>query len=77
MAKKEIKNSFEHSISRLEKIVTSLEQGDVPLDESLKIYEEGILLAKECMESLNKAELRVKQLTKDINGKLQLSEFEE
>ena len=77
MAKKEIKNSFEHSISRLEKIVTSLEQGDVSLDESLKIYEEGISLAKECMESLNKAELRVKQLTKDINGKLQLSEFEE
>ncbi len=77
MSKKETKNSFEHSLSRLEKIVSSLEQGDVSLEESLKIYEEGIQLSKECMETLSKAELRIKQLTKDLNGKLQLTDFKE
>jgi len=77
MAKKVSKNSFEQSLGRLEKIVTSLEQGDVPLDESLKMFEEGIQLSKECMETLKNAEVRIKQLTKDINGKLQLTDFEE
>ena len=74
---KETKQSFEHSLKRLEKIVDSLEQGEVSLEESLEMFEEGIQLSKECMETLNKAELRIKQLTKDLNGKLQLSEFEE
>jgi exodeoxyribonuclease VII small subunit len=77
MSKKESKNSFERSLARLEKIVTSLEQGDVPLDESLMMFEEGVQLSKECMETLNKAEVRIKQLTKDLNGKLQLTDFEE
>ena len=77
MGKKEVKNSFEQSLTRLEKIVTALEQGDVSLDESLKMFEEGIQLSKECMETLNKAEIRIKQLKKDLNGKLQLTEFEE
>ncbi len=77
MPKKESKNSFEQSLTRLEKIVNLLEQGDVPLDESLKMFEEGVLLSKECMEALNKAEVKIKQLTKDLNGKLQLTDFEE
>ena len=77
MSKKESKNSFERSLARLEKIVTSLEQGDVPLDESLMMFEEGVQLSKECMETLNKAEVLIKQLTKDLNGKLQLTDFEE
>ena len=77
MAKKEPKRTFESSLARLEKIVTSLEQGDVSLDESLTMFEEGIQLSKECMETLSTAEVRIKQLTKDLNGKLQLTEFEE
>lgn len=77
MSKKETKNTFEHSIQRLEKIVTSLEEGEVSLEESLKMYEEGIQLSKECIETLSKAELKIKQLTKDLNGKLQLTDFEE
>ena len=77
MSKKETKQTFEQSLSRLEKIVSTLEDGDVSLENSLKIYEEGILLSKECMETLNKAELRIKQLTKDLNGKIQLTDFEE
>lgn len=77
MSKKETKRTFEQSLGRLEKIVDSLEQGEVSLEESLKMFEEGIQLSKECMETLNKADLRIKQLTKDLNGKLQLTEFEE
>jgi len=77
MSKKESKQTFEQSLSRLEKIVSTLEDGDVSLENSLKIYEEGILLSKECMETLTKAELRIKQLTKDLNGKIQLTDFEE
>lgn len=77
MAKKETKASFEHSLNRLEKIVEALEEGEVSLDDSLKMFEEGILISKECMETLNKAEIKIKQLTKDINGKLQLTDFEE
>ncbi|NUN70613.1 MAG: exodeoxyribonuclease VII small subunit [Bacteroidetes bacterium] len=77
MSKKETKPSFEQSLGKLEKIVDALEQGDVPLEESLKLYEEGIQLSKECMETLGKAEVRIKQLTKDLNGKLHLTDFEE
>lgn len=77
MSKKETKISFEHSLKRLEKIVTSLEEGEVTLEESLKMYEEGIQLSKECIETLSKAEIKIKQLTKDLNGKLQLTDFEE
>ncbi len=77
MAKKEIKTSFEQSLKRLEKIVESLEEGEVSLEESLKMFEEGIQLSKECLETLNAAEAKVKKLTKDIHGKIQLSDFEE
>jgi exodeoxyribonuclease VII small subunit len=77
MSKKETKISFEQSLKKLEKIVTSLEEGEVSLEESLKMYEEGIQLSKECIETLSKAELKIKQLTKDLNGKLQLTDFEE
>ncbi len=77
MAKKENKNSFENSLKRLETIVASLEQGEVSLEDSLKMFEEGIRLSKECLETLSKAELTVKQLTKDLNGKFQLTDFEE
>lgn len=77
MAKKENKNSFESSLKRLEAIVASLEQGEVSLEESLKMFEEGIHLSRECLETLNKAELKVKQLTKDFSGKFQLTDFEE
>jgi exodeoxyribonuclease VII small subunit len=77
MSKKEVKQTFEQSLRKLEKIVQALEQGDVALEESLKMYEEGIQLSRECMETLGKAEVKIKQLTKDLNGKLQLSDVEE
>lgn len=77
MSKKEQKYSFESSLKRLEKIVETLEQGKVSLEDSLSLFEEGIQLSKECLETLNKAELKIKQLTKNLNGKFQLSDFGE
>ncbi len=77
MAKKETKQTFEHSLKRLEQIVDALEQGEISLEESLKMYEEGIALSKTCMETLKSADLKIKQLSKDLNGKIQLTEFEE
>lgn len=71
------KVNFEQSLARLEKIVNALEQGDVPLEQAIEMYEEGIKLSKECIGVLSKAELKIQQLGKDINGKLQLLDFEE
>lgn len=77
MAKKENKHTFEQSVSRLETIVSSLEQGEVPLEESIKLYEEGIRLSAECLDTLRHAELTIKKLTKDLSGKFHLTDFEE
>ena len=77
LAKKETtKRTFEQSLSRLEKIVDSLEQGEVPLENAISLYEEGIELSKQCMETLSKAELKIKKLTKDAGGKLELKDLE-
>jgi exodeoxyribonuclease VII small subunit len=76
MPKKDNKHSFEQSLNRLEKIAADLEEGNVPLEDSLKLFEEGIQLSKECLAILNATELKVKQLSKDLNGKIQLSNFE-
>ena len=70
------KRTFEQSLSRLEKIVDSLEQGEVPLENAISLYEEGIELSKQCMETLSKAELKIKKLTKDAAGKLELKDPE-
>ena len=76
-AKKEAsKRTFEQSLARLEKIVDSLEQGETPLESAIELYQEGIALSKECMETLSKAELRVKKLSKDMNSKIELMDFE-
>lgn len=77
MAKKESKGSFEYSLQRLEKIVSDLEQGNVPLEHSIELFEEGIKISKECLDFLNKAEIKIKQLSKDINGKYTISDFEQ
>jgi exodeoxyribonuclease VII small subunit len=53
---------FEHSLDELEKLVAQLEQGDLSLDESLKSFERGIALFRDCQGALEQAELRVKLL---------------
>ena len=60
---KEIK--FEKAMERLEEIVQTLEKGDMPLEESLKVFEEGVSLSKTCMTKLDEAEKRVEILVKN------------
>ncbi len=64
--KQENETSFESNLHRLEQIVDILEQGEVPLEESLKMYEEGVLLSRKCMEILSQAEKKLKTLSKNI-----------
>jgi exodeoxyribonuclease VII small subunit len=60
--------TFEASLSNLEKIVRRLEEGDLPLEESLKLFEDGVRLSRECQERLNQAERRIEVLLKDADG---------
>jgi len=60
--------TFEQSLKRLEDIVNRLERGDVPLEESLRLYEEGLELSKTCSERLAKAEVTLKRLSKNAKG---------
>ncbi len=66
---------FEQAMARLEAIVGELEKGDLPLDESLKIFEEGIRLSKNCLKVLEDAERKIEVLVQDKNGKRQLSAY--
>ncbi|MCL6518308.1 MAG: exodeoxyribonuclease VII small subunit [Armatimonadetes bacterium] len=60
--------SFEAAIKRLEEIVKQLEQGELPLSESLKLFEEGIKLARECSRQLTEAQGRIEALVKKSEG---------
>lgn len=60
--------SFEKSIERLDAIVRSLEQGNVPLEQALKLFQEGTCLVKTCDEMLSEAELQVVKLMKGADG---------
>jgi exodeoxyribonuclease VII small subunit len=64
--KKEL--SFEESLSRLQEISEILENPEVDLEESIKLYEEGIKLSKICYTKLDKAELKVTQLKNELNN---------
>lgn len=68
--------TFEESLARLEKIVETLEQGEAPLEESMKLFEEGIALSRACAEKLSKAELTLKRLGKDMEGNFSLFDEE-
>jgi exodeoxyribonuclease VII small subunit len=61
---------FEDSLARLEQIVVQLESGNLPLEESLKSFEEGIALARRCAKYLEEAEKRIEILAKDEQGSL-------
>jgi len=66
---------FEECLQRLEKIVQELEKGDVPLEKSLTLFEEGTQLSAACRKELEEAEGKVEILLKQ-NGKLQAEPFE-
>ena len=59
---------FEDCLARLEQIVSALETGNLPLEESLKVFEEGISLARHCARYLDEAERRIEILAKDDTG---------
>jgi len=61
--------SFEKAIDELETIVKRLEDGKVPLEESVAIYERGEILKRRCEELLRQAEARVEKITLDATGK--------
>jgi len=67
--------TFEDSLARLEQIVSQLEAGNLPLEESLKVFEEGIALARHCARYLEEAEKRIEILTKDDQGALGTTPF--
>ena len=60
----ETSKSFEASMERLETIVRQLEQGNAPLEESLKLFEKGTKLASSCYQTLEKAEQKITELSK-------------
>ena len=60
--------TFEENMMRLEQIVRSMERGEVPLEESLKLFQEGTELVRTCGKLLDDAELQVKKITADANG---------
>ncbi len=76
MAKKEAKDAapegpkFEDALKRLEEIVSRLEKGELALEESLALYEEGIKLSRLCHAKLEEAESRIELLVKDAQGGL-------
>jgi exodeoxyribonuclease VII small subunit len=69
--------NFESSLEALEKIVRELEQGELPLEKSLELFEQGVRLSRECQERLNQAERRIEILLRDSDGRPAPRAFEE
>lgn len=68
-------NSFEQNMMRLEQIVRAMERGDVPLEESLKLFQEGTGLVQSCGKLLDEAELQVKKIVASADGSPVEEEF--
>ncbi|HEY8185801.1 MAG TPA: exodeoxyribonuclease VII small subunit [Pyrinomonadaceae bacterium] len=77
MKNEEQPKSFEASLEALEQIVRQLEGGDLPLEKSLELFEDGIRLSRQCQERLNQAERRIEILLRDNQGRPVVSAFEE
>ena len=68
---------FEESIKRLETIVGQLEEGEIPLEKSLELFEDGVRLSRDCLKRLDAAERRIEVLMKDqTTGEEQAVPFE-
>ena len=66
---------FEDALARLETIVAELERGDLPLNDSLKMFEEGIKLSKTCLKMLDDAERKVEIMVQDKDGKKRVEAY--
>jgi exodeoxyribonuclease VII small subunit len=69
-------STFEESLKKLENIVDQLEKGDMPLERSLKLFEEGVGLSAACKEQLDAAEGKVQMLVKQRDGSLKAEPFQ-
>jgi exodeoxyribonuclease VII, small subunit len=68
--------SFDSALERLEDIVEQLESGQLALEESLNLFEEGVKLSLFCQQELKKTDGRVQRLLKTLNGELELIELD-
>ncbi|WP_284451824.1 exodeoxyribonuclease VII small subunit [Methylophaga thalassica] len=75
MAAKQKKLDYEAAVKELEALVERLEQGDISLEESLKLYERGVLLTRDCQESLQAAEQKVQMLLQQ-SGQSNMVDFD-
>jgi len=69
------KTRFEDALRRLEGVVERLEEGEIPLEEALKLFEEGVKLSRLCHQKLDEAEKRIELLTRDAEGKIRTKPF--
>lgn len=67
MSKKKAGQTFEDKLIRLEEIAASLESGDLGLEDSIQLFDEGVKLSKECLSILDNAELKITKLKNDLN----------
>ena len=70
------KQAFEQSLARLEEIVRKMESANLPLDEAMKLFEEGMQLSRDCQKQLEQAEARVEILLKKAGGEMTAQRFE-
>ena len=74
--KKQSIPDFEASLAELESIVQRLEQGELPLEESLRQFERGVALTRSCQKSLRQAEQKIRVLSKGADGELVEQDFD-
>ena len=69
--------TFESNMQRLEQIVRAMERGDVALDESLKLFDEGTALVRSCEKLLDEAQLQIEKVVKGSDGNPTFEEFQD
>jgi exodeoxyribonuclease VII small subunit len=74
--KKQAMPDFEASLAELEAIVQRLEQGELPLEESLRQFERGVALTRSCQKALRQAEQKIRVLSKGTDGELVERDFD-
>jgi exodeoxyribonuclease VII small subunit len=67
--------AFEEALKELEEIVNRLEQGEIPLEEALQLFEQGVKLSRSCHTTLDEAQKRVEIVLKDEGGKMTAQPF--
>lgn len=68
------KKSFEDNINELEKIISDLESGEAPLEESIKMFEKGVKLSDDCLKMINAAQGKITLLTEEGESDIEISD---